>query len=27
MASTILDCTGNEIEILRQGLGKLEDIE
>ncbi len=27
IASTILDCTGNEIEILRQGLGKLEDIE
>jgi tRNA threonylcarbamoyl adenosine modification protein (Sua5/YciO/YrdC/YwlC family) len=27
VASTILDCTGNEIEILRQGLGKLEDIE
>lgn len=27
VASTILDCTGSEIEILRQGLGKLEDIE
>jgi tRNA threonylcarbamoyl adenosine modification protein (Sua5/YciO/YrdC/YwlC family) len=27
VASTILDCTGHEIEILRQGLGKLEDIE
>jgi tRNA threonylcarbamoyl adenosine modification protein (Sua5/YciO/YrdC/YwlC family) len=27
VASTILDCTGNEIEILRQGLGRLEDIE
>jgi len=27
VASTILDCTGPEIEILRQGLGQLEDIE
>ncbi len=27
VASTIVDCTGSEIEILRQGLGKLEDIE
>lgn len=27
VASTILDCTGHEIEILRQGLGVLEDIE
>jgi tRNA threonylcarbamoyl adenosine modification protein (Sua5/YciO/YrdC/YwlC family) len=27
VASTILDCTGQEIEILRQGLGVLEDIE
>jgi tRNA threonylcarbamoyl adenosine modification protein (Sua5/YciO/YrdC/YwlC family) len=27
VASTILDCTGHEIEILRQGLGKLADIE
>jgi tRNA threonylcarbamoyl adenosine modification protein (Sua5/YciO/YrdC/YwlC family) len=27
VASTILDCTGVEVEILRQGLGKLEDIE
>jgi tRNA threonylcarbamoyl adenosine modification protein (Sua5/YciO/YrdC/YwlC family) len=27
VASTILDCTGPEIEILRQGLGQIEDIE
>jgi tRNA threonylcarbamoyl adenosine modification protein (Sua5/YciO/YrdC/YwlC family) len=27
VASTILDCTCVEVEILRQGLGKLEDIE
>jgi tRNA threonylcarbamoyl adenosine modification protein (Sua5/YciO/YrdC/YwlC family) len=27
VASTILDCTGVEVEIMRQGLGKLEDIE
>jgi tRNA threonylcarbamoyl adenosine modification protein (Sua5/YciO/YrdC/YwlC family) len=27
VASTILDCTGHEIEILRQGLGILADIE
>lgn len=27
VASTILDCTGAEIEILRQGLGKIEDLE
>jgi tRNA threonylcarbamoyl adenosine modification protein (Sua5/YciO/YrdC/YwlC family) len=27
VASTILDCTGVEVEIVRQGLGKLEDIE
>lgn len=26
VASTILDCTGDEIEIIRQGLGTLEDI-
>jgi tRNA threonylcarbamoyl adenosine modification protein (Sua5/YciO/YrdC/YwlC family) len=27
VASTILDCTGDEVEVLRQGLGKLEDLE
>jgi tRNA threonylcarbamoyl adenosine modification protein (Sua5/YciO/YrdC/YwlC family) len=26
IASTILDCTGEEIEIIRQGLGELEDM-
>jgi tRNA threonylcarbamoyl adenosine modification protein (Sua5/YciO/YrdC/YwlC family) len=26
VASTILDCTGDEIEVVRQGLGSLEDI-
>lgn len=26
VASTIVDCTGEEIEIIRQGLGELEDI-
>jgi len=26
VASTIVDCTGDEIEIVRQGLGELEDI-
>jgi tRNA threonylcarbamoyl adenosine modification protein (Sua5/YciO/YrdC/YwlC family) len=26
VASTILDCTGDEIELLRQGLGSVEDI-
>lgn len=26
VASTILDCTGDEVEIVRQGLGQLEDI-
>lgn len=26
VASTILDCTGDEVEIIRQGLGQLEDI-
>lgn len=26
IASTILDCTGDEVEIVRQGLGQLEDI-
>lgn len=26
IASTILDCTGDEVEIIRQGLGQLEDI-
>jgi tRNA threonylcarbamoyl adenosine modification protein (Sua5/YciO/YrdC/YwlC family) len=26
VASTILDCTGEEVEIIRQGLGQLEDI-
>ena len=26
IASTIVDCTGEEIEIIRQGLGELEDI-
>jgi tRNA threonylcarbamoyl adenosine modification protein (Sua5/YciO/YrdC/YwlC family) len=26
VASTILDCTGDEVEIVRQGLGRLEDI-
>ena len=26
VASTILDCTGPEVEVLRQGLGDLEDI-
>lgn len=26
VASTILDCSGKEMEVLRQGLGKLEDI-
>lgn len=26
VASTILDCTGDEVEIIRQGLGRLEDI-
>jgi tRNA threonylcarbamoyl adenosine modification protein (Sua5/YciO/YrdC/YwlC family) len=26
IASTILDCTGDEVEIVRQGLGELEDI-
>ena len=27
IASTILDCTGYEVEVLREGLGKLEDLE
>lgn len=26
VASTILDCTGDEVEIVRQGMGELEDI-
>lgn len=26
VASTILDCTGDEVEVVRQGLGQLEDI-
>ncbi|MBA4299250.1 tRNA threonylcarbamoyl adenosine modification protein, Sua5/YciO/YrdC/YwlC family [Algoriphagus alkaliphilus] len=26
VASTILDCTGDEVEIIRQGLGQLEDL-
>ncbi len=26
VGSTILDCTGDEVEIIRQGLGQLEDI-
>jgi tRNA threonylcarbamoyl adenosine modification protein (Sua5/YciO/YrdC/YwlC family) len=26
VASTILDCTGEDVEIIRQGLGQLEDI-
>lgn len=26
VASTIVDCTGEEVEVLRQGLGELEDI-
>lgn len=26
VASTILDCTGGDVEIIRQGLGQLEDI-
>jgi tRNA threonylcarbamoyl adenosine modification protein (Sua5/YciO/YrdC/YwlC family) len=26
VASTIVDCTGDDIEVLRQGLGELEDI-
>lgn len=26
VASTILDCTGDQVEIIRQGLGQLEDI-
>ena len=26
VASTILDCTGEEVEVIRQGLGQLEDI-
>lgn len=26
VASTILDCTGDEVQIIRQGLGQLEDI-
>lgn len=26
VASTIVDCTGDEVEIVRQGLGELEDI-
>ncbi|MEN2282385.1 L-threonylcarbamoyladenylate synthase [Algoriphagus sp. SE2] len=26
IGSTILDCTGNEVEVLREGLGDLEDI-
>jgi len=26
VGSTILDCTGEEIEVVRQGLGSLEDI-
>ena len=26
VASTILDCTGDEVEVIRQGLGQLEDI-
>ncbi len=26
VASTILDCTGDDVEIVRQGLGQLEDI-
>ncbi|MDR7131685.1 tRNA threonylcarbamoyl adenosine modification protein (Sua5/YciO/YrdC/YwlC family) [Algoriphagus sp. 4150] len=27
IASTVLDCTGEDVEVIRQGLGKLEDIE
>ncbi|MEB2776476.1 L-threonylcarbamoyladenylate synthase [Algoriphagus sp. D3-2-R+10] len=27
IASTVLDCTGDEVEVLREGLGKLEDLE
>lgn len=26
VASTILDCTGDEVEVIRQGLGQLEDV-
>lgn len=26
VASTILDCTGDEVEVVRQGLGQLEDL-
>lgn len=26
VASTILDCTGDEVELIRQGLGQLEDL-
>lgn len=26
VASTILDCTGNQIEVIREGLGSIEDI-
>ena len=26
VASTILDCTGDEVEVIRQGLGNLEDL-
>lgn len=27
VASTVLDCTGDEIEVLREGLGQLEELE
>jgi tRNA threonylcarbamoyl adenosine modification protein (Sua5/YciO/YrdC/YwlC family) len=27
IGSTVLDCTGDEVEVVREGLGKLEDIE
>lgn len=27
IASTVLDCTGDEVEVVREGLGKLEDLE
>jgi tRNA A37 threonylcarbamoyladenosine synthetase subunit TsaC/SUA5/YrdC len=27
VASTVLDCTGDEVVVIREGLGKLEDLE
>ncbi|UZD22325.1 L-threonylcarbamoyladenylate synthase [Algoriphagus halophytocola] len=27
VASTVLDCTGDEVEVLREGLGQLEELE